>query len=199
MNVEYKDFIGFYRNVFPKGYCQHMVTEFDRLSSSGAGSNRQVSEKAYKHYKDDEQVFLYLKNTGMIDFDGNNPCNIFFDGLQNCYDRYSAEYSTLMSSGNIRSTDLKLQRTQPGGGYHVWHHEQGGDLCSNRVVTYMLYLNTFTPEQAGETEFLYQQTRVRPEENLMLLWPASYTHCHRGNPVYGSGYKYVATGWFYYN
>jgi hypothetical protein len=37
------------------------------------------------------------------------------------------------------------------------------------------------------------------EENLMLIWPAAYTHAHRGNPVYGKNSKYIVTGWFYYD
>ena len=63
----------------------------------------------------------------------------------------------------------------------------------------MLYLNTLAPEEAGETEFLYQQKRIKTEENAMLIWPAAFTHTHRGNAVYGENYKYVATGWFYFN
>ena len=59
--------------------------------------------------------------------------------------------------------------------------------------------NSFEIGDGGETEFLYQRTRVKPEENLMLLWPASYTHAHRGNPVLADKYKYIITGWFYYD
>jgi hypothetical protein len=73
-----------------------------------------------------------------------------------------------------------MQRTGPGGGYHVWHGEQGPGTHANRAVVYMLYLNDLDGE-GGETEFLYQKMRVKPEENLMLVWPASYTHAHRGN------------------
>jgi len=32
----------------------------------------------------------------------------------------------------------------------------------------------------------------------MLLWPATFTHAHRGNPVLGEQSKYIVTGWFYY-
>jgi hypothetical protein len=32
----------------------------------------------------------------------------------------------------------------------------------------------------------------------MLLWPASFTHAQRGNPVYGDAAKYIVTGWFKY-
>jgi hypothetical protein len=63
----------------------------------------------------------------------------------------------------------------------------------------MLYLNTLEPESAGETEFLYQQTRIQPVENTMILWPAAYTHAHRGNTVFGNTSKYIVTGWFYYD
>ena len=31
----------------------------------------------------------------------------------------------------------------------------------------------------------------------MLIWPAQFTHTHRGNPVYNCT-KYVATGWIEY-
>ena len=45
----------------------------------------------------------------------------------------------------------------------------------------MLYLNTLTDEQNGETEFLHQEKRIQPKENTMLIWPAGFTHTHRGN------------------
>ena len=93
---------------------------------------------------------------------------------------------------------MKMQRTGPGGGYHVWHGEQGPGTHANRAVVYMLYLNDLDGE-GGETEFLYQKMRVKPEENLMLVWPASFTHAHRGNPVLGETHKYIVTGWFYYD
>ena len=94
---------------------------------------------------------------------------------------------------------MKMQRTDPGGGYHVWHGEQGNGVSSSRVIVYLLYLNTLDPNEAGETEFLYQQQRFRPVENQMLFWPASYTHTHRGNTVFGHRSKYVVTGWFFYD
>jgi hypothetical protein len=62
----------------------------------------------------------------------------------------------------------------------------------------MLYLNSLPPEANGETEFLYQQRRINPVENTMVLWPAAFTHAHRGNPVYGDHTKYIVTGWFYH-
>jgi len=198
-DVEHKDFIGYYRNLYPSGYCEHLIKEFNRLEENGAGSNRQKSENADRHRKDDYQIGIELRNHNLQRFEDKDSCDLFFHGLQVCYEDYTAKYSILRDNGKIRATVMKMQRTGPGGGYHVWHGEQGPGPQANRVLVYMVYLNSFDERDGGETEFLYQRTRVRPEENLMLLWPASYTHAHRGNPVLADKYKYIVTGWFYYD
>lgn len=199
MNIEYKEFIGMYRGVYPDGYCQHLIDEFERLRASGAGANRQQSESALRHNKDDFQIGMNVKNHAPADFQGRNSVDIFFEGLQRCYDAYSGKYSVLHNAGRLRATEMKMQRTSEGGGYHVWHCEQGGEAHASRAVVYMLYLNTLPKGGNGETEFLYQQLRIDPEANTMILWPAAYTHAHRGNPVYGDTPKYIVTGWFYYD
>jgi hypothetical protein len=94
---------------------------------------------------------------------------------------------------------MKMQKTIPGAGYHVWHAEQGnGPSESTRGLVYSVYLNTLDEDGAGETEFLYQQLRIPPKENTLIIWPAAFTHAHRGNVVFGSTPKYIITGWFYY-
>ena len=200
MNKEFFEHIALYRNVYPEGYCQHLISEFNRLETGGAGSNRQQAERnVFKHDKDDHHIFINLRNHGLLDFNGKNSCDIFFDGLQRCYDDYTNTYSVLKDNGNVRATSMKMQRTGPGGGYHVWHGEQGPGINANRVVVYMLYLNSIAPEDGAETEFLYQRKRFNPVENTMVIWPASYTHAHRGNAVLGETHKYIVTGWFCYD
>jgi hypothetical protein len=197
MNAEYKDFIAIYRDIYPDGYCQHLIKEFDRLVESGAGTNRQRGEGAPKHRKNDTQLALNFGVHCAQNFNGNSATRVFFDGLQQCYDAYTEQFSVL-KEGKITGTAMKMQRTDPGGGYHVWHGEQGNGEHADRVLVYMLYLNTLTQEEAGETEFLYQQRRLQPTENTMVLWPAAFTHAHRGNTVFGERSKYIVTGWFYY-
>tara|TARA_R110000868_G_scaffold42026_2_gene142609 strand:- start:978 stop:1601 length:624 start_codon:yes stop_codon:yes gene_type:complete len=199
MNTEYFEHIGIFKDVYPEGYCQHLISEFNRLEEGGAGSNRQKSENASKHVKDDHQILIELRSHNLLPFGEQNPERLFFDGLQRCYDEYTNTYSILKDAGNIRATTMKMQRTGPGGGYHVWHGEQGPGAHANRVVVYMLYLNNITPEEGSETEFLYQKKRFSPTENTMVIWPAAYTHAHRGNPVLGETHKYIVTGWFYYD
>ena len=191
---EYRDFIGMYEGVYPDGYCRHMVEEFERLSNTGATYNRQHEEGCLKRIKKDEFTFLNFKNHTPTPFNGDDAKDIFFRGLQECYEDYVAEYDILRDL-NVKCTNIKLQKTKPGEGYHVWHCEQGTEDGANRCVVYALYLNTIT--EAGETEYLYQKMRVQPRENVMVLWPAGYTHPHRGNAVYGNDAKYIITGWFY--
>jgi hypothetical protein len=56
----------------------------------------------------------------------------------------------------------------------------------------MAYLNDV--EEGGETEFLYQKKRVKPVKNRVVVWPAGFTHTHRGNPPLSNA-KYIITGW----
>lgn len=198
MNVEYKDFIATYTDVYPEGYCSHLISEFEGLIDSGAGSNRQRGEGATKHHKDDLYLQLNLNGQAVGLFDGAPVISIFFEGLQRCYNAYIEQFSVLRE-GEILGSTMKMQRTSPGGGYHVWHAEQGNGTASNRVLVYMLYLNSLDENGAGETEFLYQKRRVKPQENVMVFWPAAFTHVHRGNTVFSEQSKYIVTGWFHYN
>lgn len=198
MNIEYNGFIGIYNGVYPEGYCQHLITEFDRLEKGSVGSNRWQSERALESKKNDYSIQFDPRGQNTVDFQGQNISKVFFDGLQVCYDEYCRKFSILID-GKIRGNTMKMQRTPPGGGYHLWHCEQGNHEFSARVLVYMLYLNTIEPHEAGETEFLYQQQRYRPTENQMILWPAAFTHAHRGNTVFGERSKYVVTGWFFYD
>jgi hypothetical protein len=197
MNIEHKDFIGIYKGVYPEGYCQHLINEFERLVESGAGNNRQKGEGAPKHRKNDMQLGLNFGVHTAASFNDQSSESMFFNGLQQCYEDYTEQFSVL-KEGKIHGTAMKMQRTSPGGGYHVWHGEQGNGTHADRVLVYMLYLNDLGEAEGGETEFLYQRTRIRPEENTMVIWPAAFTHAHRGNTVLGEQSKYIVTGWFYY-
>ena len=197
MNSEYKDFIGVFSNVYPEGFCEHLITEFDRYQALGAGSDRQASEGISKHLKNDYQISLNGNNLTLEAFNGSNSLNLFFEGLQTCFQMYSGEYSVIENT-RLNAKDMKMQKTSTSGGYHPWHAEQGNGPQANRGLVYMLYLNTLPVEANGETEFLYQQRRINPVENTIVLWPAAFTHAHRGNPVYGDTSKYIVTGWFYH-
>jgi hypothetical protein len=192
----YIDFIGLYENVFPEGFCEHIIEEFERFLNNGFCGTRQKTEKSLKIKKDDSYLFVNVNNHDP-EFKSFNeePFRVIIQkGLQNCFDNYVDEYDTLKTV-DLRSSCIKIQKTQPGQGYHVWHCEQGNGNNANRCLVWAIYLNDI--EEAGETEFLYQKLRVPPKKNTAMIWPAAYTHTHRGNVVHGEKSKYIVTGWFY--
>jgi hypothetical protein len=194
MNFKQLDFIGMYDNVFPDGFCNHLISEFERYLNNGSCGNRQDSEGITKTRKNDDFYFLNLRNHVFSDFNEVPTMNIFMTGLQNCFDQYADQYDVLRDM-ELKCTSVKMQKTSPGGGYHIWHSEQGNGESANRCLVYSIYLNDI--DDAGETEFLYQKLRIPPKENTGILWPAAFTHTHRGNVVHGNTPKYIITGWFY--
>ena len=196
-NIDLSSFIGVFSDVYEEGYCKHLIEAFEHHQSIGAGGNRQSSSEgpcgAHKHIKDDYSIFCNGKNMRFDPFNEQSISKVFFDGLQQCFEIYTEQFSTLRDHV-LSGTEFKMQKTSRGQGYHAWHSEQGNGH-DNRVLVYMLYLNTIQ-DNSSETEFLYQQKRISPVENTMLIWPAGFTHAHRGNPVHGDTPKYAVTGWF---
>ena len=95
----------------------------------------------------------------------------------------------------LTSEETKIQKTDPkGGGFHNFHSEVSHYKNIRRVLVWTLYLNDI-PEGEGETEFLLQKIRVRPEKGKMTIFPASFPWQHRGNPVHTKS-KYISTGWW---
>lgn len=92
---------------------------------------------------------------------------------------------------------INIQLYHPGGGYKVFHTERSctEPINSSRHLVFMTYLNAV--EDQGGTEFLYQKLIIQPRKGLTVIWPADWTHTHRG-VVSHTQEKYIITGWFNY-
>ena len=88
--------------------------------------------------------------------------------------------------------DTKAKKIPIGGGFHNWHYENTGLQVSARKLVIQLYLNTI--EEGGETEFLYINKRIKAEQGRLIIFPAAFTHTHRGNPPIGKD-KYIVSTW----
>ena len=108
-----------------------------------------------------------------------------------CIDEY-IEAVNILKNYKLLTYDLKIKKIPIGGGFHQWHFEDGGIAYSQRKFVIQLYLND--DFEGGETEFLYQNRRELPKQGDVLLFPAGFTHTHRGNPPIG-GDKYLITSW----
>ena len=137
---------------------------------------------------------------GDIEFSNDNSgnyLNTFNDVFWNeCYRDYCDTYSILNDHDKHTIFTYKIQKTLPGGGYHVWHCENGEKHFMRRMGVYLMYLNDV--EEGGETEFLYLSQRIKPKKGRLLIWPPNFPWTHRGNPPL-SGEKYIMTGWMEFN
>lgn len=90
---------------------------------------------------------------------------------------------------------IGIQRYAPGGGYKIWHFERdnSNDQIARRHLAFMTYLNDV--EEGGGTEFFHQETTIKAERGLTLIWPAEWNFTHRGI-VSDTEEKYIVTGWF---
>jgi hypothetical protein len=189
MEVSIKQFVGIFENAFPKEYCEGLIKAYDTAIEAGFGRTRQQDEEFTKLQKADTQLY---NNVGNIQIPIPNVAefNEIFWGK--CYPLYEEQFAPLKDSGHHSSYSFKMQKTNLREGYHIWHYESGNRQISNRLLTWMVYLNDV--EEGGETEFLYQSMRVKPKQGTLLIWPAAFTHTHRGNPPL-SNEKYIVTGW----
>lgn len=194
-----EDYIGIYNNTLSEDFCKFLIEGFEKEVDAKVTFNRLEFEGASKNQKADT-ILLRKDITNIGKYQGQNYDNLVFKTLEKCYKMYCEVFPSLRD-GNLSTNALKFQKTGPGEGYHLWHHEQGttGDIYSHgRALVFMFYLNTLSDKAGGETEFLYQRKRYKPEAGTLLLWPAGYTHAHRGNMVLTEEYKYIITGWFSY-
>ena len=173
------------QNPFIRGYyidpniCDRIIQEADDRKSEF-----QSGIKEYEHL-----VFLSLDQS---------TYQPYIDSLFGVIEEYKKEfpfcYQTIKRWGLCR--DIKIQRYQPGKYYSNWHCENDGGETrgwGQRHLVYMTYLNDIS--DGGGTEFYSQQLTVRPEKGLTLIWPADWTHHHRG-VVSNTEEKFIISGWW---
>jgi len=204
MKGDFKDFIGVWDKHVPPVVCNKLISYFDRAVDTDFSSNN-LSEVSENSDPLVEEVIVEGnhqfpgKNMGrddvsiMLNYHHGDFCSEINQYLQSCFLDYIKQYGQLAQIP-LMSTDVKMQRTHPCGGYHVWHYESGSYLHAQRELVWMIYLNSL-PEGEGETEFLYQKRRISPKQGTVVIWPAGMTHVHRGLTVYSEN-KYVVTGWY---
>lgn len=189
MNITHKDFIGIYENALPKENCDFVIQEFEKHMSVNPSSINNGNKQFNSREMGRMDFAIFARK---MEFDISRTIN---ETLNKCLHIYTEEFFTLKDI-RARSEEIKIQKTPPRGGYHVWHCEVQTRMAMDRVLTWMIYLNDI-PNNEGETEFLWQGIRVKPKVGTCVLWPAQFTHAHRGNPVYSCD-KYIATGWYTY-
>ena len=177
------DFIGIYDNVLSQDECQRLIDLFEKEDSVDTGTGGSTADK---------RAFSLAVR---IDNSRDMKYNKF---LQKALDKsliyYKEKYSDSLVIQDYWKIDdeYNFQKYIDGQGYYTLHHEHG---CHEpyRMLVWMLYLNN---AQCG-TEFLYQKKVLKARTGRMVLWPAAWTHLHKGVTP-NRGIKYIMTGWFSY-
>ena len=120
--------------------------------------------------------------------------NRYCGQLHNVIEKYKSLYPFCYEEINVWGwSPPRIQRYEPNKFYKDPHCENTGHtLYLRRHLAYMTYLNDIN--DGGGTEFLHQNLSVKPSKGLTLIWPATWTHYHRGI-VAPTEIKYIITGW----
>ena len=62
----------------------------------------------------------------------------------------------------------------------------------------MTYLNDVSSEDGGSTIFTHYGLEFQPRKGQTLIWPAEWTHAHKGS-VLTNNSKYIITGWMHFS
>ena len=201
--AEYNDdFITVYKNFMPSAVCNDIINFYRQWKEQAVKQHMEKdlrSRQAFDNYEESmtgERQF----SSGSL---GRSDLSIMLETLntpltarvqqylQSGVNDYCAQYNALNSTP-LTSWSVKMQETPAGGGYHIYHYERGSWSETSRELVWMIYLNE--DFEGGETEFLYQNKRIKSVEGTVVIWPAGFTHVHRGNPPIGQD-KYILTTW----
>jgi hypothetical protein len=114
-------FIQVYEKAFSDEYCNQVIEWFKVAEENGMTLNRQLHDGVPK--TDKEDLYVHLPYFPM---ERTNPkliteFNRVFWG--ECYKQYAEKYSILNTFSQHNSYTMKIQKTKPGQGYHIWHAE----------------------------------------------------------------------------
>lgn len=165
--------------------CDELINYIETSNKSFQG---QSSTGVDKHIKD--SIDCRLEDDYLL--------NRYMASLMRSAEEYAETfpYSNNYSPWGIVEP-INIQKYAPRGGYHQFHTERGGadGIQSSRHLVFMTYLNNVS--DCGETEFFHQDMHIHPEKGKTIIWPADWTHTHRGIPSLTET-KYIVTGWFNY-
>lgn len=190
MNKEFNQFIGKFENALSQELCNEIIDYFNFVEQETSFVIPRQEPGVQ-----DSQIFLsdfYRDQPFYVDKLNRNISGRFYNILNESLAHYRNRYEILNHISKMCSFDIKLQKIQPGQGFHFWHCEAFDRRSSTRLLAFQVYLNDIL--EGGETEFVFQDIKIQPKTGTLLLYPAGFTHTHRGNSPTNET-KYIITGW----
>ena len=175
---------GFYIN---KSACKKLIKVFE--------DNKDIADKGMSLGKNNQKIInKKMKDSKDLCLTPSPIYEYYFIELQKCMNEYIKQYPMVDLLPRFKIMEnCNIQKYEKNEGFFKWHFERGHKYTISRVLVWMTYLNTV--KKGGETEFKYQNLKVKPEEGLTLIWPSDWTHTHRGITS-KTETKYIITGWY---
>lgn len=184
VEVKPETFIFEKRHALPDEACDEMIRRFEeRKDEQYEGRIGQLAEKDRSIKKSTDLVVSGKEHWQDVD-------RALFYSLGMAIKEFRETFTYF--KGPFKDMGYAIQRTDPGEHYH-WHIDGGSHEFSQRQLVAVWYLND-VPGPGGETEFLFQQLKIKPERGKLILFPPFWTHEHRGVTLQ-AGVKYIATTW----
>ena len=172
----------------PISICQDLINYFEHnLAKQKKGT---TAGGLNLNTKDSIDIMIKPKE---IIFPGNEAFKEYFDKLFECYKSYIEEWPFVKEiAQKLEVGSFNIQRYKSGQHFKKIHTERSGLDSLHRVFAFMTYLNDV--KEGGSTYFTHYDLEIQPQKGLTLIWPAEWTHAHRGN-ILKEGSKYIITGW----
>tara|TARA_B100002019_G_scaffold168039_1_gene145327 strand:- start:226 stop:831 length:606 start_codon:yes stop_codon:yes gene_type:complete len=183
------DFILEIKELIPKNECDKVIEKFESCGRKQEGRIGELGRVDHKIKKSTDAFFIFKKDDDL----GISVINEYLPiGIKKYTERHP--FITTIASWDI-DYYYKIQRYYPNEGFFELHCENTS-CKSKRMLAWMIYLNDVTDD--GYTEFPSQGKKYQPRAGTMLIWPAFYTHPHKG-VASKTQTKYIATGWCDYS
>ena len=180
------DFISVYDNSFTSDECEEYINLVEHYISNGV-----ITKEDRAYHNTDHFCINFNNDVSYNILSGDNLSMEFLPKIKDFVGDYLKKFSVL-GQEKLLIYETKAIKIPIAGGFHSWHYENTGLQVSARKLVIQLYLNTI--EEGGETEFLYINKRIKAKQGRLIIFPAGFTHTHRGNPPIGQD-KYIVSTW----
>jgi len=188
------NFIERYKQQFTKRECDMIIKECQGVCKDYTKMTQNMTNKKPKSITDDIQCMVSPKLNKSMDPEIEG---LIFNRIHGCYETYAQKHWAVAHMEQLYTRSLKYHHVPPGGGYHQWHHENMNTDSDDRQMVFHIALNN-TTDGEGSLEFLNWKGNYPPVAGSVLMWPASWTHVHRGNAM-KTMHKHYITGWLTYS
>tara|TARA_R110000803_G_scaffold84593_1_gene150837 strand:+ start:275 stop:793 length:519 start_codon:yes stop_codon:yes gene_type:complete len=159
------DFILTKKNIFSKKECKEII---DMYKNNCSESKAKHTNYVYK----DIDNFKYINK------------------LFNVVDKYKKIFKQInITASKWKLTNIRFKHFKPNKNFNLWHSEHN-ITSPNRLVSLQVYLS----DHNCGTEFFNNEV-IQSELGKVVLFPAYFTHTHRGQVCPEKKDRYLLTGY----